>query len=248
MAIQRYLSKTPITEAIIDLRVKLPPDFEVIQFSKLKEKLHERYPKMVEYSSTQAGIGIMTGKQPGQFTKDMDPQGFFFKSEDECNVAQFRVDGFTFNRLKPYTTWDKIFSEASQLWDLYKETSSPERITRIAVRYTNHLRIPLPIRRLSQYLTAPPAIPDNVPNSVSSFLTRVVIDDQETGLTANITQALEKNTDPQNIMIILDIDVYKQEDFEIGEERVWPIFNELRNMKNRIFFGSITEETIRIFE
>jgi len=39
MAQQRHLSKAPLTEAVIDFRVKLPQDFQVEQLSILQKKL-----------------------------------------------------------------------------------------------------------------------------------------------------------------------------------------------------------------
>ncbi len=43
----------------------------------------------------------------------------FSKTPDRLNVAQFRRDGFTFNRLRPYTKWEEIRPEALRLWQLY---------------------------------------------------------------------------------------------------------------------------------
>lgn len=248
MAKKRHLANAPITEAIIDFKAKLPLDFKVEQFSILKEKLSDRYPILEGHKEIQTGMEIKDGIQVAQFTKDMGLQGFFFKSADKCNVAQFRVNGFTFNRLKPYTSWDEVFKEASELWGIYVETASPELITRIAVRYINHLKLPLPMTEISQYLTAPPPIPDDIPKNVISFLTRVVVDDPKLGLMANIIQVLEKSVDPHYAMVIIDIDVYKQDEFKIDDEQIWSIFKKLRNMKNTIFFNSITEDAAELFE
>ena len=48
-------------------------------------------------------------------------------------------------------------------------------------------------------------------------------------LKANITQALDKGVDPRNIVIILDIDVYQQRQFELTENALSMAFNDLRN-------------------
>jgi uncharacterized protein (TIGR04255 family) len=174
--------------------------------------------------------------------------GLTFRSTGGENVAQFRIDGFTFSRLSPYTSWDEIFPEAFRLFKMYVGIMAPDFITRIAVRYINKLSIPLPLGDFSEYLGAPPVIPTDLPKQVATFLTRIVIPEADLGAEAVITQALEKPTDPNFVTIILDIDVYRARQYELDIERIKLEFEELRQLKNKIFFGSITEEAARLFE
>ncbi len=247
MAQQRHLSNAPITEAVIDFRVKLPQDFQVEQLSSLKEKLAGGFPTMKKLRVFETRFGLQEGKPVASTTKEREFRGFRFESEDGCNVAQFRIDGFTFSRLKPYTSWDKVFPEAHELWNLYVETAFPEFVPRIAVRYINRLDIPQPGTELTQYLTAPPTIPDGVPRLLSSFLTRIVVHEKEAGITANITQSLERDRS-NRVTIILDIDVYKEQNFEMNDTGINLTFQRLREMKNNIFFSSITEHAAGLFE
>jgi len=247
MAKPRYLKNAPITEAIIDFRVTLPRDFQMTIFSSLKEELHHhRYPKVEEIQRLNIEPKIKDGKI-FQREEQSEPYGYFFKTDDEKNIAQFRNDGFTFNRLKPYTQWREIISEAKKLWTLYVSKASPVSITRIAVRYINHLNIFQPIIDFSEYLEAPPKVPNNLPQNISSFLTKVTIHDLERGIAANLIQAFEKSEAYPNI-IILDIDVYKQKEFDINNEEIWSVFEQLHEMKNQIFFNSITEKTVELFK
>jgi uncharacterized protein (TIGR04255 family) len=249
MALQRHLRNAPITEAIIDFRVKLPDPFDVNVFRGLKEQLHERFPKAEEARLFKGGFKVETGLT-SQFSQDMGLHGFLFKSEDDLNVVQFRKDGFTFSRLKPYTSWEEVFPEAWRLWEIYREKSSPENLFRIAVRYINHLRLPLPFQQFSDYLEAPPNLPPDIPQNVSSFLTRQVIHDLDSGIAINLTQALEGSAaDTQHAIIILDIDAYKSREYQPNDESVLlQEFEALHKMKNLIFFSSITEETAGLFE
>ena len=247
MARQRHLANAPIREAIIDLRVKLPAGFEVDTFRASHERLRESYPVIEERRLFQDEMQLKGGQVVSRHTQE-GLHGFFFKSEDEQNLVQFRVDGFTFNRLKPYTAWKEVFCEARKLWGVYTEICEPESITRIAVRYINHLVIPDAVSRIKEYLTAPPAIPDGLPQIMKRFLTRVVIDDPGSNLTANIIQALEQIVDSSRFTVILDIDVFREELFGIHDDQIWPIFEEMRNLKNHVFFNSLTEKAVRLFE
>jgi uncharacterized protein (TIGR04255 family) len=175
-------------------------------------------------------------------------QGYFFRTADEKTIAQFRVDGFTFNRLRPYTSWEELFPQALELWHLYATVSRPEVITRLAVRYINRIMLPAGAITFEPYLRAAPVIPPELPQSISSFLTRVTISDPQTDIAAHVAQALEANTPEQRLIVILDIDTYKQSEFAIDDPVIKQTLQQLRDFKNIVFFNSLTEETLRQFE
>jgi len=249
MADVRHLNNAPITEAIIDFRVKLPSAFKVETFLELKKTLGHRFPKVEDRKLFTSQFKITKGEPQPPSSEYHGIQGYFFRPETEIKVAQFRIDGFTFSRLKPYTNWEEMFEEARELWGMYNGITQPEAVTRIAVRYINHINIPLPIDDLSDFFTASPKIPDNIQGVISGFLSKVIVYDQEMDVATNIVQALEKSTKPdKHITIVLDIDSFKTGDFNVNNGEMWEIFAHLRNTKNQIFFSSITDETARLFE
>ncbi len=247
MARQRYLNKAPIVEAIIDFRVKLPPGYNVKNLLSLQKKISKDYPKVEESHVFESGIRFKD-KKIEQILKDEGLRGYFFKSPDGKNIAQFRQDGFTYSRLNPYTDWGTVLAQAKALWQLYVKATTPELITRLATRYINRMDLPLPMTNFRQYLTAPPTIPKKLPQALSQFLTRLTMHDPQLDLVANVTQALEKSSKPFHIAVILDIDVFREKDFGFTESEIWPTFEQLHDFKNRIFFDNIQEETARLFE
>jgi uncharacterized protein (TIGR04255 family) len=247
MAHARHLKRAPITEAIIDFRVAVPKEFDPARFLTLKDQLGDHYPSIQEMRGAEAGIELGAGKL-ATHARDLGPRGFLFKSADGLNIAQFRVDGFTLNRLKPYTSWEQVFPEARRLWKLYVERISPESVSRLALRYINHLRIPLPMEDFSQYLTSPPVVPPDLPQAISRFLTRVALLDPESGLEANVTQVMEGGLDPNSVTVILDIDAYKVGEFDPHGADASQVLEVLHVFKNRIFFGSLTDLALREYE
>ena len=246
----RYLKNAPITEAILDLRVNLPKDFRSETFAELKGRISDRYPKMEEARYFTAQMRITPGKAPTSDTTIGGVQGYFFRSDDGRDIAQFRVDGFSHNRLRPYTRWERFFPEAMRLWELYKSAAQPPFVTRISVRYLNHLRLPIKDGDdLDQYLNALPPTPPGAPGGFSGLLTRVATYDDQSGVCSNVTQALEGTMGPGEPAIILDIEAFKDgEPVGTDQATLEPTFEVLRKVKNDIFFGSITEETARLFE
>jgi len=248
MAEQRHLHNAPIREALIDFRVKMPPEFQVSEFLKLKEQLHNSFPKFRERRAFRGEFKIVKGKPFETSSKDQGIVGYIFISENDAKIVQFRIDGFTYSRLKPYPNWDEIFNEARGLWNLFIENAKPNSVTRIAVRYINQIDLPLPLEDLEKYLTNPPKIPNNLGCGISGFLTKITTYFPEFDIYANIIQALEKGQDPNHITLILDTDVYKLQDYMPNSEKIWPMFERFHELKNLVFFESITEETARLFE
>ncbi len=246
----RHLKNAPLTEAILDLRVNLPKDFRPDTFKDLKGRMSDRYPKMEEARYFTHQLQITPGKAPTSDTTLGGVQGYFFRSENGLDIAQFRVDGFSHNRLRPYTEWETFFPEAMRLWESYSSAAKPPFVTRISVRYINHLKLPIKGGDdLDDYLTALPPMPPGAPGGFSGLLSRVATNDPETGVCSNVTQALEGGVGNAEPAIILDIEAYKDE--EAGSPQrgaLEPRFEVLRNVKNDIFFGSITEQTARLFE
>lgn len=211
----------------------------------LKEKLSGKYTE-VEKGLLVGSIKIEEGKPILEPDEDKGIRGYRFTSRNKKEVAQFRIDGFTFSRLHPYTKWEKVLGEAKKLWELYSLKASPQVVERISVHYINRLEIPLPLRDLEDYLTASPALPKTLPQKLSQFLIRLVVHEKD--LVASIIQALVESPKPEHIGIILDIDVFKENIKGISDENIWSTFNRLRVLKNRIFFELITEKTARLFE
>lgn len=245
MAAPRHLSNAPITEALIDFHVKLPSNVQVESLKSAHAEISTNYPQVMERRRWTSQVRFSKGKPPMPVTSETSPDGYAFTSSDRQQTVQFRLDGFTFNRFKPYETWESMRAEAYRLWQIYVKIASPEIITRVALRYINHLQLPLQIADFGVYLAAPPRVPGQLPHFVNSFLSRVVIIDSLTGAAASISQALESIAHGR---VILDIDVYKGAEFRVDADDAWELLNELRHFKNRIFFESVTEQTLRLYQ
>src|SRR5439155_19957410 len=130
--------------------------------------------------------------QGGKVITEVDQLGFQgsrFDATDGKTVAQFRSDGFTLNRLKPYEDWRTLWNEAKRLWLVYVEHVKPVGVTRLALRYINELQLPLePGEDFALYLAAPPNIPAELPQHLSDFAVRAHLHEPSSGLAAVVTQ------------------------------------------------------------
>lgn len=248
MAEIRHLTKAPIVEALIDLKVKFPASFQPDKLLDLKASLKEVFPKIEERQQLEHKFGVLHGRPIPPQTEFKGLQGLFFRSEDGLDVVQCRIDGFTFSRLTPYLDWETLRDRARKFWKIYCKTVAPESITRVAIRYINRIQPPAPFVDYAKYFTTPLPIPSGRSRVVNGFLTRVIIADPKRQLSAIVIQNLEPSIDPNPVSIILDIDAFKVEDFAVGDESVWSLLDLLHDVKNELFFDSITEEAVRLFE
>jgi len=243
----RHLSQAPIIEAVIDLRVT--PDAGKKGLSSL-ESFHAliktRYPKQEKQRLLQGLVEFRQDAEPVSKVAD-DHIGYRFSSDDNLQIVIATLTGFTFSRLKPYNTWEHLKQEAYELWQLYKEAVKPQSITRVATRFINRLEIPLPIRDFNDYFLCAPVIPQSLPQGVTSYFSRVVIQEPLLNAFAIVTHALEQPARPNLLPFLLDIDVFKEAAFGSDKE-VWETIDKLRKIKNDIFFENITERTAELFQ
>jgi len=238
----------PITEALLDIRVQLPPEIDLDKLKTFHEPIKNRFPVKEERISFEAGFQISPKTEPIVLPSTKKPDGYFFRSHTENKVVQARLDGFTFNKLKPYTNWGTFSSEALELWKLYLEIAKPIKIIRIALRYINKIEIPIPMNEFKDYILTVPEIAPNIPQALAHFFMQLVIPNPEIGATAVISQTIEPITPNQRVPLIFDIDVFKDAVYVDNKDEIWLDFENLRKFKNDIFFNSTTDRAKELFK
>lgn len=238
----------PIREALLDIRTDLSAGINLDILASYQESIRDRFPTKEEKFQWESGFKVEKGSAPQLLAPTGGPVGLLFKSPKEAGkVVQARLDGFTFNKLKPYDRWETFASEAKELWDLYVRIAKPVKVTRIALRYINRIEIPLPLGQFKDYLTTAPEVGPEIPNALSSFLMRLVIPNEEIQAHAVVTETIEKVAD-DILPLILDIDVNKRVSLVPTDQKMWDMFDQLRTYKNTIFLNSITNKTKEMFK
>jgi uncharacterized protein (TIGR04255 family) len=240
---REHLQNAPIAEAVIDFRVLRQEQVSSETFANLGSLIGKQYEQKTLLQSFMARFGVDNGRvlDPLQVKLDL---GWRYQAANE--VAQFRVDGFTFSRIEQYTTWSEVFDEAFRLWGVYVDAAKPRQVSRVAVRYINRMQLPA-VKDLREYLEAPPHLPAPIPQAIREFLTRVYVADEARNASAVIVQALEPPMDSSHISLLLDIDAFRDVTLAHNDPAIPAIFGELRQLKNDIFFASITEKTAEIY-
>ncbi len=242
------LPNAPIVEALLDIRVELPDDTDITMLSRVQEPVSDRFPEVQQIPGVEFLFEQGEGEMPELSDRVAKVQGFIFVSPPEqAKVFQARLDGFTFSQLKPYKQWDNFIEEARELWQYYADVARPILVKRLGLRTINRIELPLPLANFSDYLQTLPTLAPNVSSEVSEFFMRVVMPQPNSDVFAIVTIATAPSNNERVLPVIFDIDVYVDGSFNTQSEKMWHKVGTLRNVRNNIFFNSITEATKELF-
>lgn len=237
---QRHYPKAPITEAVIDLRVELPGDVTVEDLANADPSMEGGYPTRRNHVAIE---GRMDFGEQVESAVQQAHVGYVFLSEDERQIFQARLDGFTFSRLAPYDRWEAFSDETRRLWDKYREVARPEWVTQIGVRYINRLDLPMPMRDLRDFLRTFPEISTDLPQELNGYLMQLQVPQEDLEATLFLNQALVPPPNPQVASVLLDIGLFRQTGRLTDEEEMWALLAEFRIRKNEVFEACITNNT-----
>jgi len=242
------LRHAPIREALIDFRVRLGRDPGRGALRDLADSLADEYPQRNPIHEFHGQIGFGdTGVVATQEGGGL--HGYRITSRDGLRIAQIRLDGFTFSRLKPYQSWQRMVGDTWPIWERYVSELRPAGVGRVATRFINVLQLPRETS-LDRFLAAPPRIPSGLPSSCSAFLFRYVTE-ATSGIAATVSLAAEPFGDPRSVSVVLDIDCYMRREFSVTDGNMAGIeeaLAELRNRKNDIFFRSVTPKALEMWK
>ena len=245
MGTQRHYPNAPIAEAIIDLRVELATDITVADLEKVQVGQEDAYPTRLDRNVVRGQMQVGRRVSASATTEQI---GYVFRSRDEKQIFQGRLDGFTMSRLSPYQCWESFRDEARRQWNIYRAAVSPQRITRVAVRYINRIDIPLPLEDFSDYVRTVPEVSPDLPQELAGYFMRLDIPMEDIKSRCLLNEAMVEPAAPNVVSVILDIDVFRTEDVPTEEDGLWGFIEELRSRKNSVFEACITDKARELFQ
>jgi len=245
-----HLPGAPIYEAVIGVTAHITsPWDEAAVRAALKQGLGD-YAYLDSIREVEFEGKVEPGKQPIQNIHDKGWKGHRVKSPDAKHVAQFNRDGFVFSRLRPYQDWARFVSEATRLWQVYREIAKPDEVGRLGLRYINRFPLSLNERDIGSYLQPAPQTPRGVGLVLGQFLHHDLLTVPEHPYAVRVVKTLQEpqGRDDLRCYAILDIDAFTLVAFEPADEALGSRLEDLRWLKNKVFFGSITDKALAAFK
>ena len=237
------LKNPPIIEAILDIECDLPPNLKIATLeSRIKKALGKSYPKLrpIVFQQHQFEAKL---NEPPKHSVTGGIQGLQFLHDNENQVVQFRVQGFSFNRLEPYTSLDDYLPQIKKAWLAYVELAGPLEVRLIRLRYINRILLDLVDGRvnLDKYFQNGPKLADEEKQTFLGFLNQYSALDIETGFLVNSVLTAQMVEDDK-LPIIFDNSAVIQEN-RSPDDWTWihSKILELRQLKNKVFTRTLTE-------
>jgi uncharacterized protein (TIGR04255 family) len=240
---RRHYSNPPIVEAVIEIRTA--DGISLKQCAQVADELSEEFPNRTEIVEVEAQL--MTGSGSDAMAHQQTGIGFRLVSEKSRRVLAITTKHFAAGRLEPYANWESFSTDARRLWGVYAKVSDSP-ITRIGVRYVNRIEIPKPEFDVRDYLRTFPEISAGISQAVTGYFMQLQLPQLDIGATAVLHEALVSPPEAGGrCSIILDIDLSK-EFANSSEDDAWAELDVLRDRKNEIFEGCITDEARALFD
>lgn len=248
VAIQ-HLENAPVVEGLIDFRVRPGDGISLGALENLGRAIEDRYPVRKEAKRFHSSIEVKDGAQASNsITSELI--GYRFERSDARSIVQVQLGGFSLSHLAPYDAWESLIADAQVIWKEYQDIVKPSRVVRVATRFINRIELPLSGELdFDEFLSVGPRVPQGLAQNVGEFLTRIAVADPKSGATVVVIQALESfNPKNSTLPVLLDIDVFKDVEFDPDSLDHWKLLSELRHLKNQAFFSSITDKTLGLIK
>lgn len=242
------LPRAPIVEAVIQIlaRPGIPWEEKCISES-LKPKLPD-YEKSVSYNRVTQELKI-SPQSPQTSEQSSVWHGLACQSNSNPQSVQFNRDGFFFSRLQPYQSWDVFFNEVVRLWKIYLDIAKPAEIQRIGLRFINKIQLLPKEVDFEKYIQPYPEPPFGLELPFLNFFHQDTLVVPGYPYAINVIRTIQPAVNPQieGIGLIVDIDAFTVQPLEIKDGVLEERLAELRWLKNKAFFGSMTEEAMKLF-
>ena len=243
-----HLARAPIVEAVIQVHARPGVPWEEADIvARLKPNLAE-FQEFASQSNVRHQVTIGAAQPAKVLEKNLGWHGLSCKTKAQS--VQFNRDGFIFSQLQPYPNWDQFFGDAMRLWKIYLNEAQPKEMQRIGLRFINRIQLPPKETNFEKYIQPYPEPPFNLELPFSNFFhsVRLVVPGYPYGI--NIIRTIHQSQDPKSdgIGLIVDIDAFTNQPFEVKDGVLEERLAELRWLKNRTFFGSITSDSLKLFK
>jgi uncharacterized protein (TIGR04255 family) len=238
------LTHAPIVEAVMEVRARAEAPWDEAEITRRLEAELPDYPfkRSAREFQDQVKFGLEGPSEASR--RDLGWKGCWCQSQDKLHITQFNREAFTFSRVGQYDTWEQFRAEAVRLWQLHRRLAQPTEVQRLGLRFINRVEI-LDGARLEDFLHAFPQTPRDLDLPFSTFLHRDTFVVPGRPYAINRVQTVQHGAGPgKSAGLILDNDVYTTQPFPLEGDVLEQRLAEMRWLKNKFFFGSITRELL----
>ena len=246
------LNRPPIVEAIVDWNGMVPDNW-ILELESIRKHgdLENYFPIYQKKIFQHSNVKFSEADDP-KLTNLPKSSAHQFWNERRTRLVQYRQNGFSFNLLPPYTTFEAEISDIRREWERYLTIVPNFILQDIRLRFINRIVVALKDEHLDWSLyfkigNDSNGIPDEYKLNFKSNQTGWQDSNSNRSLVRTIF--LESIFPKEEAKIILDIETFQSNlrSTDRDWETIETILSELRKMKNQAFFGGITDLCLQMF-
>ncbi|ATE73826.1 TIGR04255 family protein [Lysobacter capsici] len=250
MAEAKALRNPPIQEAVVQFKF-LGVNLKAEELKQLSEIYEAEGWVAEEIHSFETTVRSISEGSP-EVLAVKDFVGIHVISPDGIDLVYLRGAEVAASTRK-YRSWEDLMEHARIAFERFVSFARPTSVCGLSARFINRIA-PYPgLESFSDVLTRPPvALDDQLPGAtISDFLRRHVV----TGLQGEFSALLtigtvkaEPDEDEGGKGLVIDTDVRKECEIRPEFDLLSEDLITLRSIKNKLFFGSLTEQVMERFQ
>jgi uncharacterized protein (TIGR04255 family) len=241
-------ARPPITEAVIEVR--FGSGAEPRMLTRFLRSVARQYPTAEQTYEISAQIRIAGAGTDPEVRPEQKFTGYKLTGEDAADLILLGFDKISAIRMAPYYGWENFAEKFKKNYEILRKICGHRSIVRVATRYVNRLDIPADsgVRiRTEDYLLLEPRVPNIIPqvNHFFSSFTGIV---SEIEGQVNINSGTVISPLIDHVSLLLDIDLFKEQNLPQRDGDMWGLLTSLRERKNILFEAFVTDRARELFD
>jgi len=238
------LNNPPIAVALFQLRYETD-NFDFNQFdSRIRKYLPNRHENInvgIDFNKTNFPIGEspVLGKANAKIGSHL------YYSKNQKTKIEISSSSFTYICEEQYEGWDNFKSEILKYLKIIEPELSNSKVSRISLRFINKFMFKEfddPSKYFNILVTS---VSDKNFYPLEQYGFRMIMNIPDSDIISIVNHNVENITDG-NYIYIFDIDVIDRQNIFYDIQTIESTINNLRDVKDKIFFDTITSETIEL--
>lgn len=236
------LSKPPVVVALFQLKF-LQGEIDLAKVEDIDRTLRSLYPNRMNNLSANIDMPLVPFPiGTSQFSGTTQLASITFFTQDQAKKVNITKQDITYSQEGFYHGWDEFKAEIKEL--LVRVTPLLERhvVTRTSIRFINRFEMEQFEDPEDYFKTMISVAKDDVlPIPVAKYGFKLTLNVSDNAYSI-VSQNLDKIND--KYVYLFDIDVLDRRNLFFERQEIGNVMEELREVKNQIFFGNVTEKTL----
>lgn len=240
----RVLPNPPIVLALFQVKFKQEA-LDTVMVKRIEKRIMEKFPICATHHQSNFSISspLQVGQQTLKANTSTKVVGYTYSTKDQKVKINIEQGTVTYHDERKYEGWENFILCIREFLDLMSPLISESLIHRVSIRFINKFVLP-DFNNPLEYTNVIVSSSQNADLAypVSKYAFRLFHDIPDTHIKSWVNHSLDNIDGKLNYMF--DIDVLDHQNIVYNEETIIDILENLRIVKNNIFFETLTDKTL----